>query len=204
MTTLAALPRALARPASIASTPRIFTRGEATSRRLTKKLRLGPHPSMVVGGHGGVASTASPAINHIIHNPPSAAPSVFATPNLFLPKEDPRRDPFLAIDDSKVRAKLPPPVKKPYEKKYHLGEAEIAEMRALRAEDPDKWTRGKLAEKFGTSRFFAGMVAETTAARKEEMQGRLATIKSRWGKIRTNARFERTRRRAGWGGADGQ
>lgn len=160
---------------------------------------------MIVGGHGGAAPTASPIINHIIHNPPSAAPSVFTTPNLFLPKEDPRRNTFLAIDDSKPRANLlPPPVKPPYEKKYHLGEAEIAEMRALRAEDPNKWTRGELAEKFGTTRFFVGMAAETTAARKEEMQGRLATIKSRWGKIRTNARFERTRRRAGWGGADGQ
>ncbi|KAI5839346.1 mitochondrial ribosomal protein subunit L20-domain-containing protein [Morchella snyderi] len=211
MTTLAAaLPRALARPNLTVSTPRIFTRGEATSRRHTKKLRLRPLPSMVIGGHGGVAPTASPAINHIIHNPPSAAPSIFATPNLFLPKEDPRRVTFLAVDDNdkdskpKAKLQLPPPIKPPRSKTYHLGELEIAEMRALRAENPAEWTRGKLAAMYGTSKFFVGMAAETTAARKEEMQGRLATIKSRWGKIRTTARFERTRRRAGWGGADGQ
>lgn len=101
-------------------------------------------------------------------------------------------------------SKLPPPLKTPYEKKYHLTPEDFQEIRTLRGGDPDLWTRRKLAEKFNTTPFFIGMVCETTEERKTEMQGRLAAIKSRWGKRRAGARLERKRRRAGWGGADGQ
>lgn len=99
---------------------------------------------------------------------------------------------------------MPPPLKKPYEKKYHLGPKEFEEIRALRSEDPAVWTRTKLAAKFETSQFFIGMVCETTPERKAEMQTRLATIKGRWRKRKVAVRLEQKRRRAGWGGADGQ
>lgn len=75
-------------------------------------------------------------------------------------------------------------------------------MRRLRAEDPNAWTRVKLAARFRTTQFFVGMVCEASSERKAEMQTRLATIKGRWGKRKIGARLERKRRRAGWGGAD--
>lgn len=100
-------------------------------------------------------------------------------------------------------SQLPPPLKPPYQKSYHLQPHDVVEMRRLRAEDPAVWTRAKLAVKFATSRFFVGMVCEAADERKGEMQTRLARIKARWGKRKVGARLERKRRRAGWGGADG-
>lgn len=116
---------------------------------------------------------------------------------MFLPKGDPRR-----IETAAPTAPLPPPLKTPYEKSYHLTQEDFAEMRKLRAEDPNVWTRVKLAARFGTSQFFVGMVCEASSQRKAEMQTRLATIKGRWGGRKIGARLERRRRRAGWGGAD--
>ncbi|KAJ2958058.1 hypothetical protein NQZ79_g6284 [Umbelopsis isabellina] len=40
-----------------------------------------------------------------------------------------------------------------------LGDAEIAELRKLRAEDPAKWTRKALAQRFGCSEFFVSIAA---------------------------------------------
>lgn len=150
-------------------------------------------------------TSASPSQNHIIYNPPSASPSVYITPSLFLPKDDPRRTPSAAAaaEGKKGKEKLPPPLSKPYEKKYHLTETDFEEIRALRNSNPNTWTRRRLAEKFNTSSLFIGMVCQATEDRKSEMQGRLATIKQRWGIRKRTARWDRARRKSGWGGADG-
>ena len=87
---------------------------------------------------------------------------------------------------------------KPYEKKYHLGEDEIAEIRRLRAEDPWKWTRKVLAEKFGCTEFFVGIVAQASKERMDWSKRLLEQTKERWGKRRTYAREERTKRRETW------
>jgi len=76
-------------------------------------------------------------------------------------------------------------------------------MRSLRKSNPNVWTRRKLAEEFGTSTFFAGMVAEADEKRKEKMWAEIEQVKEGWGPRRRNARIDRTRRREGWGGADG-
>lgn len=54
-----------------------------------------------------------------------------------------------------------PPLREPYEKKYHLTDAQIAEMRELRKQDPQTWTRKKLAEKFNCSELFVSIAAPT-------------------------------------------
>ncbi|KAL0637278.1 hypothetical protein Q9L58_003762 [Maublancomyces gigas] len=170
-----------------------FTRHKSNSRRHTKLLQLPPHPSFLL-------TEASPTGTHIIRNPPSAAPSVYSTPSLFLPKDDPRR---VETEPLAQGQSLPPPLKTPYVKKYHLEQKDFDEIRALRTGDPNLWTRAKLAAKFETSQFFIGMVCEASPERKAEMQTRLANIKGRWGQRKIGARLERKRRRAGWGGADG-
>lgn len=74
-------------------------------------------------------------------------------------------------------------------------------MRQLRKEDPDKWTRVKLAERFGCSQFFVGMVAKNEIKAKK-VEKEHARRREWWGKRRRGAREERGRRREGWGRDD--
>jgi hypothetical protein len=93
---------------------------------------------------------------------------------------------------------LPPPVRAPYEKKYHLSETEISEIRRLRTEDPYTWTRVKLAEKFECSQFFVGMVVKARDKAKEVAEMH-EERKRKWGIIRRQAREDRARRKEQWG-----
>ncbi|KAF1924586.1 uncharacterized protein M421DRAFT_72122 [Didymella exigua CBS 183.55] len=196
--------------------PRVQCRHESTARRHRKLLALPEAPSYT-------PSTTEPSL---IFNPPSSAPSVYHTPLKFLPKDDKRRQMYsTALTQSttaalrqrtspvaapgtplsspsflppRPSAALPAPVRTPYDKKYHLTEAEIAEIRKLRLGDPHKWTRVKLAEKFGCSQFFVGMVAkapEKAASVELEHQA----MREKWGKRRREAREERERRKILWG-----
>ncbi|RPA75370.1 hypothetical protein BJ508DRAFT_418166 [Ascobolus immersus RN42] len=173
-------------------------RYESTTRRMTKKLRLPPAASFRL-------DASSPAGTHIIYNPPPTAASVKQTPALFMAANDPRRalslnTPSLPLAEGQ---ELPPPVRKPYEKKYHLKPEDFAKIRELRKADPVTNTRKALAEQFGCSPFFIGMVAEATKEHKIEMHFKQKKMMKRWGRIRTKARAEKAKRKAGWGGADG-
>ena len=175
-------------------------RYQSSARRTTKSLRNRPDPSFT-------ASIPPNELNdHIVFNPPSSAPSPYHTPLVFLPADDPRRQ-LLAQSHQhanpygqKGRA-LPPVINnnhKPYEKKYHLREKEIEEIRRLRTEDPYTWTRPKLAEKYKCSPFFVGMVAPVREEKKAEEFRKIEQIKERWGKRRRYAREERQKRRQMW------
>lgn len=76
-------------------------------------------------------------------------------------------------------------------------------MRELRAQDPEKYNRTKLAEMFNCSRLFVGMVAEASEERKAAMEERLESVKRKWGEKKRRAREERRRRIEGHGGLDG-
>ncbi|KAL9613202.1 MAG: hypothetical protein Q9167_002218 [Letrouitia subvulpina] len=142
--------------------------------------------------------------DHVVFNPPSSAPSSYHTPVAFLPPNDPRRT---LLTQSHERAnpysnsdkRLPPPVRQPYEKKYHLKEEDIAEIRRLRREDPSTWTRIKLAKKFECSQFFIALVCEASQERKAQHREALEAVKSKWGKKRRYAREDRQKRRELWG-----
>jgi hypothetical protein len=98
----------------------------------------------------------------------------------------------------KPSAGLPPAVREPYEKKYHLSEKDMEEIRRLRKEDPKTWTRVKLAEKFGCSQFFIGMIAKNEEKAKAVAQSH-AEARERWGARRRMAREDRERRKELWG-----
>ena len=178
----------------------ISKRHESSARRTTKRLRNKPDPSSTAPFGKLPPGTQ----DHIVFNPPSSAPSPYHTPPIFLPANDPRRrllaqshshaNPYQEPDRS-----LPPPVRKPYDKKYHLNHEQVAEIRRLRSDDPFVWTRAKLAEKFDCSQFFIGMVCEASKERKEQSRQALENVKARWGKRRQYAREDRTRRRELWG-----
>ncbi|MCJ1362854.1 hypothetical protein MMC16_001960 [Acarospora aff. strigata] len=172
----------------------ICRRHESSFRRTKQRLRVKPDPSF--------APSDAYTLDHIVFNPPSSAPSVYHTPSKFLPPTDRRRQLMTAAPSQTTRSqtsKLPPPVRKPYEKKYHLTAADMEEIRKLRTEDPNLWTRDKLATKFNCSKLFIGIVCEASPERKESQQQVLDAVKLKWGKRRRIAREDRVKRREAWG-----
>lgn len=190
-------------------------RHKSTFRRTRKALRVKPDPSFL-------PSKTEPQ-DHIIFNPPSSAPNVYHTPLKFLPKGDPRRKfhsaaspqpppsasdtPSPIVEEApqttlasiaSTRTRLPPPVRPRHEKKYHLAEPEIEEMRRLRAEDPRQWTRIRLAEKFECSQFFVSLCCSAPGM-KAEMEERAEAARAKWGRRKREAREDRVTRRNLWG-----
>lgn len=94
---------------------------------------------------------------------------------------------------------LPPAVRKPYEKRYHLTTEQIKEMRSLREADPIEWTRSKLAKKFDCSNVFVSFVTEGLAKGKWKQQRQVTDmVKSNWGVRRRTAREDRQLRKERW------
>ncbi|KAK3197689.1 hypothetical protein GRF29_216g913819 [Pseudopithomyces chartarum] len=196
--------------------PRTQSRHESTTRRQKKLLTVQQAPSY----------TPNRPEPTLIFNPPSSAPSVYHTPLKFLPQNDRRRAlyaSFLSTSTQRAHrtatppvasagtplstasfmppkpsAALPPPVRQPYEKKYHLTDVEIKEIQRLRAEDPVRWTRVRLAEKFGCTQFFVGMIAKDEA-KAEKVAREHERARSKWGERRRDARHQRERRKELWG-----
>ena len=185
-------------PSLLSSTSQVTRRHESSARRTTKRLRTKPDPSFTS------SISRFNVQDHIVFNPPSSSPSVYHTPAAFLPPNDPRRQ-LLAQSHSHASPYeqpdryLPPPIRKPYEKKYHLREKEIEEIRELRGSDPFTWTRKKLAEKYDCSQFFVGLICQASEERLVQQKKVLEDIKGKWGMRRRHAREDRTRRRELWG-----
>jgi hypothetical protein len=181
------------------STHKTFTRNVATARRTSKALR--PVPALSAAP---ASKYSIPGTNQIVFNPPPSAPTPYHTPPIFLPSQDPRRilltpsyahaNPYRANDKE-----LPPAVKPPREKTYHLSKEDIEEMRRLRQSDEWTWTRKRLADKFGCTEFFVGMCVQASHTRMEWAKTNLDRVKQRWGDKRRSARDERTKRRELWG-----
>ncbi|KAL8810936.1 MAG: hypothetical protein Q9223_007645 [Gallowayella weberi] len=172
-------------------------RHESSARRTTKKLRI-------KSDHSFTSSIPTDQLrDNVVFNPPSSSPSSYQTPAAFLPPSDPRRS-LLAQSHEHTNPyaqpdkRLPQPVKKPLEKKYHLKEDDIAEIRQLRQKDPITWSRKKLAQKFDCSEFFVSMICEASPERRRQQQMALDEIKARWGKRRRYAREDRQKRRTLW------
>lgn len=144
---------------------------------------------------------------------------MYHTPAKFLPKSDPRRALYVAPTASadepsepqgiiasiarERAASSPPasklkPVRPQYEKKYHLSQEDIEEIRRLRKEDPRTWTRVRLAEKFDCSQFFVSLCCSAPeVANEREME--LERIKSKWGRKKREARDLRQEKKKLWG-----
>ncbi|EOD49352.1 putative 60s ribosomal protein [Neofusicoccum parvum UCRNP2] len=103
-----------------------------------------------------------------------------------------------ATNDTSTSARLPPPVRAPYAKKYHLTQSDIDEIRRLRAEDPAQWTRERLAARFECSQFFIGLVAPAPE-RARAKAAELEEVQRGWGRRKREAREDRRRRRETWG-----
>ncbi|RMZ82305.1 hypothetical protein DV738_g1817, partial [Chaetothyriales sp. CBS 135597] len=176
---------------------------EATYRRSRVKLKIKPDPSFL--------PTKTEQHDHIIYNPPPSMPNVYHTPAIFLPKDDKRRAlqatalPNVAPETLATQTTplppgvLPPPVRKPYEKKYHLTDAQVEEIRRLAQEDPAKWTRTTLSKKFDCSPFFITMIFQGMGKKQNSIQKQVtAAVKSHWGVKRRTAREDRQIRKERW------
>ena len=178
-------------------------RHESSFRRTRKALRVKPTESFL--------PSKTETRDHIVFNPPSSAPSVYHTPQKFLPKGDPRRRMSSLATPAPASSSLPDgsiaaaasatamkPVRPQYEKKYHLSPEQVEEIRRLRKEDPRVWTRVKLAEKFECSQFFVSLCCCAPEI-KEERERELALVKEKWGRRKREAREDRQTRKDGWG-----
>ncbi|KAI9302798.1 mitochondrial ribosomal protein subunit L20-domain-containing protein [Cunninghamella echinulata] len=95
---------------------------------------------------------------------------------------------------TQIQATVAPAIHPPYERKPDLGEKEINEIRSLRQQDPDTWTRKKLAEKFNCSPLFISMVASVSSKQPTPP----ATLSSDKGYRRQLITKNRQRRRELW------
>ena len=167
-------------------------RNQSSYRRTKQRLRVKPDASF---GH-----SPNKLHDHIIHNPPSSAPSVYETPTKFLPADDIRRT--LRPGNNQVKTdgnSLPPVFKETPDKKYHLKPSDIEEIRRLRMSDPMVWSRWKLAKKFECSPLFIMMVCEASPQKKQIQRQVLEAVQTRWGLKRKLAREDRQLRKESWG-----
>ncbi|EHY58421.1 hypothetical protein HRR83_007212 [Exophiala dermatitidis] len=168
-------------------------RHQSTYRRTRSKLNIKPDASFL--------PSKTEHHDHIIYNPPPSMPNVYHTPNIFLPNNDRRKvfpDPETRQLQSALSQQLPA-LKGQAEKKYHLTEKDVEEMRELRKADPVQWSINRLAKKFDCSPMFAIFVTEGLAKEKGEQQKMVTQIvKSRWGIKRREAREDRQIRKERW------
>ncbi|KAL3424224.1 hypothetical protein PVAG01_03505 [Phlyctema vagabunda] len=171
-------------------------RHESSYRRTRQKLNIKPNSSFL--------ADPSAQQDHIIFNPPAAAPSVLHTPTKFLPKEDQRRHILESTAARRTPASLPPVINKfaAKEEKHHLTKQDVNEIRRLRVADPKKWSIVTLAKRYNCSQTFVQIIsAELTYTEPtlkqhsiEEREKREAYM-ARWGNKRAKAREDRTKRK---------
>lgn len=165
-------------------------RHQSSYRRTKQRLRVKPDASFGPSSHGH---------DQIIYNPPSSAPSVYHTPNKFLPPNDTRRQMRVEAPANVNVKDLPGLTKHTPEIKYHLTPSDIEEIRRLRLSDPMTWSRYKLAKRFECSPIFIAMVCEASPEKKQIQKQVLEAVQSRWGPKRRMAREDRQLRREAWG-----
>ena len=170
-----------------------FRRHQATYRRTRARFNIKPDPNFL--------PSKTELHDHIIYNPPPSMPNVYHTPNIFLPKND-RRKVFPDPDTREIQiqsAQQLPAVKGQAEKRYHLTEKDLDEMRELRRADPTEWSVSRLSKKFDCSPVFTHLVVEGLAPEKGKEQKMVTDIiKSNWGKKRREAREDREIRKERW------
>lgn len=214
-------------PRNASDTTALAIRQQSTAARTRRALRVPPHPDFVIGPSTASSKKSRflPGPDEVLFNPPAAAPSVYHTPLKFVPPADPRRRISLAggaknaggaavaspdiaelfrqhaerksLSSTSAAVIQQAPIVGSTPQHRQLTEAEVAEMRQLRAQDPARWTVRALAQRFGAPALFV-MIATRGAASREhldEMAVRLERVKARWGRGRAEARAERARRK---------
>jgi hypothetical protein len=133
-----------------------------------------------------------------IHRPPPSAapPESFTT----LPSS-PLLKPVSPSASSSTSG-LPPALRKASQVEKWMSDEEIKEMQRLRKEDPEKWTAGKLAKKFGCTQVFVRLMARLPKPeRKKALAKRDAeheAFRAKWGEKRLLQKDIRQKRKDFW------
>lgn len=169
-------------------------RHESSYRRSKQRLNVKPDSSFLL-------SNNSPQRDHIIYNPPAAAPSVLHTPVKFLPKEDQRAQ-LHAAKQAELNSKpvrLGPPLKLRNDVPHnHLSDTDIAEIQKLRREEPEYWSAARLGRKFNCSQMFITICVKESGADNvltRQHWERIDASRSRWGPRRRMAYEDKLRRK---------
>ncbi|CAG8522424.1 10956_t:CDS:1 [Funneliformis caledonium] len=93
---------------------------------------------------------------------------------------------------------LPPPLKPIKEKSYHLTQEQVKEIQQLREQNPVKWSRKKLAEKFECSQLYIGIIAPVSKERRAQLEEEKNAEIEEMGWKKRFIRKERVRRREIW------
>jgi hypothetical protein len=145
-----------------------------------------------------IRSASNPRIQlpkGLVYNPAPSVPSPYNTPAAFLPKNADRK---VMHEKDPYEVENMPLLQQIQQKNYHLTDKDVIEIQKLRQEDPEKWTRKSLAEKFGCSEFFISIASKPLPEHQAEMDRRLKVIKGRWSQKRIVTRRDRQRRRELW------
>ncbi len=130
-----------------------------------------------------------------IHRPPPTAPTPFSYTTS-------PASPLLDESTLATGSTLPPTLRPEKLQPERLSDEQIARLRKLRAEDPVKWTRGRLAKEFGCTQSFVMHVAALKSSdRKKALASRDAeheNARSEWGEKRSLVREIRKKRRDFW------
>lgn len=108
--------------------------------------------------------------------------------------------PLLSPEAAPTSGPLPPPLRptRPPAARTDLSAEEIAELRALRAEDPIQYTAGALAKRFGCSPAFVSIVAPLSKELRERGAKDQKGVAHAWGLNKRVAREGRKARRELW------
>lgn len=132
-----------------------------------------------------------------IHRPPPSAPTPESYTTL------PASPLLRPVANASSEARLPPELF-PHKKTAPewMSQENIEKMKKLRAEDPVKWTAGKLAKEFGCTQSFARIVARLPKQAKREALARReaehSTHREKWGEKKLLQKQFQERRREFW------
>lgn len=143
------------------------------------------------------AANVKPNYKAGLFHHPSPSVAKIDTPDAFLPLSDPRKGLNLS-GKPPVDLSTAPALSTPREQTHNLTPKEVEEIAGLRMNDPETWTRKKLAEKFDVSPFTISLVADPNPERQAEMLGRLDLIKAGWSEKRKKGKQNRQKLKVAW------
>lgn len=137
----------------------------------------------------------------LIYNPPASAPSYYETPQLFLPKNDPRLT--VLAEKYKVYTKeelddMPLIYGIRKQKDYSLTPEVVEQIVSLRNSNPHEWTISKLAKKFNVEPEKVNVVTGFNKERQQKVKEELEKVKQTWSEETMLARNERAKRQQTW------
>ncbi|RPD77454.1 hypothetical protein L226DRAFT_544090 [Lentinus tigrinus ALCF2SS1-7] len=130
-----------------------------------------------------------------IHRPPPTAPSPLSYTTL-------PASPLLQSSATPVDGPLPPSLWKDKGEKPRVSDEDIARIRQLRREDPQTWTRGRLAAEFNCTQWFVGKITSLKSADRKkvvaEVEKAHAANRDKWGERRKLNADIRKKRKEFW------